>query len=238
MKWIVLAAAVVVLDASLTFENVWPTPAVRWQGDLSIELAACILALVVAHRRFGPPSRSALDWLSVLWLLLVVGRYAEVTAPALYGRDVNLYWDLRYVPAVAAMLARAAPPWLVLGAGAGVVLVVAVLYMMLRWALGRIGNATADSRGRRILGLVAVAAAVLYTGQRLSPRFPGEPRFSTPVVRSYARQARLVAQALTRSQSLAPSPSMNTDLSLVKGADVLLVFIESYGAVSFERPEF
>ena len=42
-------------------------------------LAACILALVVADRRFGPPSRAALSWLSVLWLLLVVGRYAEVT---------------------------------------------------------------------------------------------------------------------------------------------------------------
>jgi hypothetical protein len=37
---------------------------------------------------------------------------------------------------------------------------------------------------------------------------------------------------------LAPSPSMNTDLSLVNGADVLLIFVESYGAVSFERPEF
>src|SRR6266852_7131215 len=91
LRWTALVAALVLLDASLTFENVWPTPAIRWRGDLSIELAACILALVVAHRRFGPPSRSALAWLSVLWLALVVGRYAEVTAPALYGRDGNLY---------------------------------------------------------------------------------------------------------------------------------------------------
>jgi hypothetical protein len=231
-------AALVLLDVSLTFENIWPTPAIRWQGDLSIELAACILALIVARRRFGPVSRAALTWLSVLWLLLVVGRYAEVTAPALYGRDVNLYWDLRYVPAVAAMLARAAPLWLLLAAGTGVALTLAVLYTMLRWALGRVGDAIADARERRVLGLVATVAAVLFTGQQLSARFPGEPRFSTPVVGSYARQARLVGEALTRSKSLAPSPSMNTDLSLVKGADVLLVFIESYGAVSFERPEF
>ena len=31
---------------------------------------------------------------------------------------------------------------------------------------------------------------------------------------------------------------MNSDLSLVKGADVLLIFVEAYGATSYERPEF
>ena len=31
---------------------------------------------------------------------------------------------------------------------------------------------------------------------------------------------------------------MTSDLSLVQGTDVLLFFIEAYGAVSFERPEF
>jgi hypothetical protein len=238
LRWTAFVVALVLLDASLTFDNIWPTPAIRWRGDLSIELAACILALVVAHRRFGPPSRTVLAWLSASWLLLVVSRYAEVTSPALYGRDVNLYWDLRYVPAVAAMLARAAPTWLLLVAAAGVVLTLTVLYVMLRWALGRISDAIADSRERRILGLLAAAAAVLFAGQQLIAGFPGEPGFSSPVVGSYAEQARLVVNALTRSRSLAPTPSMNTDLSLVRGADVLLVFVESYGAVSFERPEF
>ena len=38
MRWLTLLAALVLLDASLTFENVWPTPAVRWHGALSIEL--------------------------------------------------------------------------------------------------------------------------------------------------------------------------------------------------------
>jgi len=95
-----LAAAVVVLDVSLTFHNVWPTPAIKWTGELSVELAICIAALVVASRRFGPPSRTALAWLSAIWTGLVVGRYADVTAPALYGRQVNLFWDLRNVSAV------------------------------------------------------------------------------------------------------------------------------------------
>ena len=107
-RWIVLVAAIVVLDASLTFENVWPTPAVHWRGALSVELAVCVL---------GPRDRQPLVasagarrdyWLSAIWTLLVIGHYAEVTAPALYGRDINLYWDLRFIPDVAAMVTTVA----------------------------------------------------------------------------------------------------------------------------------
>ena len=104
-----LTAALVLLNASLTFGNIWPTPAIRWQGELSVELASFILLLVIASRWLGPPSRAALGWLSALWVLLAIGRYADVTAPALYGRDINLYWDLRYVPDVVSMLVRVAP---------------------------------------------------------------------------------------------------------------------------------
>ena len=83
-------------------------------GELSVELAAFVLLLLIASalvrcRRRAPRSR----WLSVLWVLLVIGQYADVTAPALYGRDINLYWDLRYMPDVASMLVRVAPLWLV-----------------------------------------------------------------------------------------------------------------------------
>ena len=44
-RWSALVAALLLLNASLTFQNAWPTPAVRWQNALSIELAALVLAL-------------------------------------------------------------------------------------------------------------------------------------------------------------------------------------------------
>ena len=50
---------------------------------------------------------------AALWLALVIGRYAEVTAAALYGRDINLFWDLRFVPDVVALLARPERLWVV-----------------------------------------------------------------------------------------------------------------------------
>src|SRR4029077_9920876 len=34
-----------------------------------------------------------------------------------------------------------------------------------------------------------------------------------------------------------PSPVMTSDLARVRGADVFLIFVESYGAIAYERPE-
>ncbi len=101
-RWIALLCALALLNASLTFRNVWPTPGIEWTGDLSIELAVFVLGLVLASRRFGAPPRSLITWLAGLWLLLTIGRYADVTAPAVYGREINLYWDVRHMGAVAA----------------------------------------------------------------------------------------------------------------------------------------
>ena len=117
-RWVTFVAAFVLLDVSLSFRNIWPTPAIRWHGELSVELAVCVLGLLAARRWLGPPSR-VLRGLSVLWVIFVLGHYADVTAPA-RGREVNLYWDLRNVSAVAEMLGQAAPVWLVVNVAAGV----------------------------------------------------------------------------------------------------------------------
>src|SRR5260221_331388 len=108
-RWAALVAALVLLDASLAFGNLWPTPAIRWTGALSVEFAFCVLAMALAHHWFGAPSRRALAWLGTVWVVLVVGRYADVTAPALYGRPINLFWDLRHVSAVVRQTARGRP---------------------------------------------------------------------------------------------------------------------------------
>ncbi|MGB7218926.1 MAG: sulfatase-like hydrolase/transferase [Vicinamibacterales bacterium] len=234
-----LAAAILLLDVSVTFHNIWPTPAIKWTGELSVELAICLAALAIVSGRLGPPSRAALAWLSAIWPALVIGRYADVTAPALYGREVNLFWDLRNVSAVAAMFASAAPLWLILLTLMAAALVLVLLYAMSRWAFGRIGEAMAQPRERTATLWLAAAAVALFATQAASERVPRVPGFAAPVTQTYAHQVRLVRDALSAdSRSLAPSPAMDSDLALVKGADVFLFFVESYGAVSYERPEF
>ena len=234
-----LAAALLILDASLTFQSLWPTPAVRWLGELSIELAAGVLIAIAATLAGASlTSRRAVRWMAVLWLVLVVGRYGDVTAQALYGRDINLYWDLRFIPDVASMLARAMPWWLVAAAVAGTALVIALLYVAIRWAIGRVVEAIQAPAVRGVLGAAAIVIVALFAVEYPKNLDAHERWFPTPVSTQYVRQARLTVDALRGGRSVPASPPMNSDFSRVQGADVILLFIESYGAVTFDRPDF
>ena len=152
--------------------------------------------------------------LSAVWVLLVIGHYAEVTAPALYGRDINLYWDLRFMPDVAAMVVRVAPLWLMVVAVAAVALILALLYLALRWAFGRVGEALADARTRALAALGERSpCSRCSSGQHLMARFSTEVyefeptvTFPTPVLQTYARQARLVLAARAGREDASRQP--------------------------------
>jgi len=235
-----LALAALLLDVSLTFHNIWPTPAITWRGEISVEIGAYLLALALvaaARPRQRMLSARALRILTVVWLLLVVGRYADVTATALFGRDINLYWDLRFIPDVVSLLAKAATIRLVLAVIGGVLVLFSLLYIVLRWALRRVATAAAADDERPIIAAVGLILIALYVGRLYQPRLEAVP-FAKPVMATYGRQVRVAVRALTGTTAVADSPPMNATLSRVKGADVLLVFLESYGAVTFDRPEF
>jgi len=234
---IALVAAVLLLDVSLTFHNIWPTPAISWRGEISAELAAYILILIAASRG-RRISSGALRAVTIVFVALVVGRYADVTATALFGRDINLYWDLRFIPDVVSLLAKAAHVWLVLGVAAATAVVFGLLYVVLRWALGRVAAAAGDARERIALGVVALVALLLFAGQTLTDAHVPGLQFARPVTLTYARQLGVAARAMAGRTKVAPSPAMTSHLARVKGADVYLIFLESYGAVTFDRPAF
>src|SRR5690606_8964772 len=91
------------LNAMLTFHNVWPTVLIRPSREFSIELAGILLLLVAWQSLRGALPRRLLILVGSLFVFGAIGRYAEVTAPALYGREVNLYWDLPHVGALTGM---------------------------------------------------------------------------------------------------------------------------------------
>ncbi len=234
-----LLFALALLNASLAFQNLWPTPAIHWEGELSIEFALVLLLLAISRRWFGPPSATLIRTTAIVWTVLTIGHYADVTAPALYGRDINLYWDMQFMPDVAAMVVRAAPVWLVVLAIAVVAIVLVSLYRLFRWALRLVAAATADEGQRRTMVVVAGIIMALFAAQWLPGIGPAIANrlFTTPVTSTYIRQARFVAAAMAGSHPMAASPAMDSDLALVQDADVYLVFIEAYGAVAFERPD-
>lgn len=231
--WLAAGLALLLLNASLTFENVWPTPGITWGSAVSVELAISVLLLAVAHA-WGAwlPKRV----LPALWVLLAAGHYLDVTAPGLYGREFNLYWDSQHLGNVAAMLARAAPLWVIVSSAAAALLLAVSSYALARAGFARVAAAMSSRGPRRALGTLAGALIVLFTVQ-VAAGVPGRSVFANPVTPAYVRQARFVMAMVgpgVMAPALGPSPALDADLERLAGADVLLVFVESYGALTFE----
>jgi phosphoglycerol transferase MdoB-like AlkP superfamily enzyme len=227
-----------VLNASLSFGNVWPSPQIRWTNAVSVELAGCVLLLALVLSTRQHIHRGAL---AVVWLILVIGHYIDVTAPGLYGRDFNLYWDSRHLLNVAAMLTRDVPRSTLLLVAGGTMACLAAAFAVAWLCLASLTTAMRDKFPRQALGGAALILVLLFAAQRLSTGFPTRIPFADPVTASFARQARYVAGMIGPNRlapSLGSSPALNVQLEELKGADVLLIFLESYGAVTFDNPEF
>jgi hypothetical protein len=239
LRWTTALVAIVLLNTSLTFYNVWPTPRIRWQGHLSAELAAVIVALALWLGAAGStaPRRRMVKALAGVWVALVIGRYLDVMAPALYGRPINLYWDARHLGAVAAMMTDSIPvAWLLAGLAAMVV-GLGLAYVVAWCAWTAIVTSMTHAGDRRLLATAAALLLAVWGGQRLGTFAPEQPGFSPTVSQAYWRHARILGTQLVKhSAAIATSREVTqSDLRNVRGADVYLVFVESYGAVSYDR---
>jgi hypothetical protein len=237
-RWITLFVVIALLNVSLTFRNVWPTPGIAWTSHLSTELAVIVLGIAWAVRRFGSLRGASIQGLAVAWLLLVLGRYADVTAPAFYGREVNLYWDTRHLGAVVAMMAPSLPPWLLVGIVVVSILALLLAHRVAGMALGFVAEAMQDARARRGLTTAAFVACALFVGQRVTGGAWEALAFSTPVSESYARQVRLLATRGANRTRIPAAARLEPDLSGLAGADVFVIFVESYGAAAYDNPRY
>jgi hypothetical protein len=119
-----------------------------------------------------------------------------------------------------------------------------IVFLPVRWSFRQIAATITLAPVRATLAATAVAviacyAAGLGTGSAI-PDYDGAPEFTTPVTQAWARQVRLlVTEVSSRGKAaIPPSPPLASSFSRLNGADVILVFVESYGAVSWDRPEF
>jgi hypothetical protein len=241
-SWLQFAVGLVVLDAALSFSSLWPTPGIRWTGQLSVECAVLLLGLALAWQLRGRPPAWVLRILAGLWMVLALGRYAAVTSTALFGRDINLYWDSRHFSAVAAMLARVASPLELAGVVLAALAIPLAVYALLRWSLGRVSAGMAGATARRAMAAGCLAVIAFFAVERWWTRHTwATPIIPPPISATYLRQAGLVADVLLGrhdSGALGEGPSLPGDVTAIRGADILLVFVESYGAVTYDRPEF
>jgi hypothetical protein len=180
--------------------------------------------------------------LPALWLVLVVGHYLDVTAPGLYGRELNLYWDAPHLGNVVAMIAEAAPVWQRVLFAVGAVLALIAVYVVARAALGWITEALVRPRLRPALLSLALIIVAAFTAQQMTGRALLGIAFADPVTPAYLEQGRLALSIVgpgAVQPTLGPSPkALTMTPDGLNGADVYLVFVESYGAITFDSQVF
>lgn len=244
--WLRAAAALLLLNTLLTFGNRLPGLGVQWQPRLSFELALVLAAWAAWAVRAGPLAPRTVGRLATLGVLLVVARYVDVTVPAVFGRPVNVYWDGRHALEVL-RLALDAPGAnttgrLLLGAALAAAAFVA-MRAVLRWAIGTLAHTLARADAAPLRRLAWVNAAVMtaffvaYTPGGADTRY----LMARPLAPMLAHQAGLLASALwpwhAESELGASPPFERHGLDGLHGADVVLLFAESYGAATLDRPE-
>ena len=238
--WLPLLLALGLLNAALSFYGRWPTPWIEWRWQLAPEIALLVLLLGLVIRLAGRPSGRLIGVLAGLLTLLVLVRYFAVMAPALYGRPVNLVADARYVPDLIPMLLQSAPWPLLLGVPLGLLLLLGVLSLMflaLRGALKQLVLALEARAPGRALTLAAGVILATYLAGLASGRPTIVGAFSRPVTLELADQAVLGYRFMTAEAGTALAPDLPpSDLGGVRGAHVVILFAESYGAATLDQP--
>ncbi len=233
--------ALLLLNLALTFQNRWPTPGVRGVLEFSLDLIVLLLALTLLVAWRGPLGRWGRGLLLGGFIILVLGRYIDVTMPALMGRSIHLYWDSQHIPRVAAMFLDSVTAWQLALGSLALLVMLGIMVAMLRWALDTVLMTLDQPVGRWILGGIAAVLLASYGAGRLNVRLPTEHRFALPVASMLIEQIQLALEAtVLRNQGriAAQPPLLNSNLSGLKGGDLLVMFFESYGALVFDDPRF
>jgi hypothetical protein len=121
---------------------------------------------------------------------------------------------------------------------AAVATLLAVLFVISRRAITVLADCL---RVRPAWPVLAGVSGTLVASFAVYPFVAADTRwfFSLPVTPVVVRQAALLGTALARERTeagLGPSPSFAANVDALHGADVLLIFAESYGISTFERP--
>jgi Sulfatase len=235
----VALVALLFLNVALSFNNWWPTFFIVPDARLSPEFVLLWVVLLIAVRVRGRVPDALISGLAAVYVLYTIGRYADVTAPALFGREINLYWDGAQLPRFLWVTARNDSVWQALGIVAAALLALWGLYRLLRAAIGVVARVAAPLAMRSKTGLALTGIAVVLALANTAGMRATWPVISRPVTPSLVKQGVILYDALSPvrlAAALPASPAFSSDLAELSGSDVELIFLESYGAFVFDNP--
>ncbi len=229
------------LNAVLAFDNLWPTPAIRPDARVAPEFVLVWLVLLAIGGLGARRTRFAIGALAVAVSALVIGRYVDVTAPALFGRPLSLYWDGRELPSAIGQLIAELSTWQRFALPVAAMLGLASLYVGLRRLLeATLRHSVPRARGTRA-GRAVTVALVALIGANLAGAESTWPWVSRPLLPDWWQQVEVAVRAASPRHveaTLMPSPRFDADLAPLKSNDFYLIFSESYGAATIDDPAF
>ncbi|MEZ5651903.1 MAG: hypothetical protein R3E87_15300 [Burkholderiaceae bacterium] len=233
-------ACALLLNGLLSAENVWPTLLLKPDARLAPEFVLLWSGLLVGYTWRGLPGRRTLNLLAAAYLLLALGRYLDVSVPALFGRPVNLYWDGLQLPRFISVVSQALPGWGLIALAVLAALITYGLFRLFRSAIARLAHdALPWAAGTPAIWLVTALALATVLANLAGVKATW-PVISKPITPTYVRQAALLASAWLPGgidRVLPPSPAFDGGLGALQGASVKLMFLESYGAVVYDDAE-
>ncbi len=213
-------------------------------SSVSIELVGLVILFLLFARSARPPGFSF--WLlAIASLAVFVLRALGIAVPWFFGRDLNVAVDSRFVPVFAKLLYEATPKIEFVLLVAGAVLGVTVALALVRVALSTLWRASVL---RGWAGL-ALGLAVLLAGWWTMPRAPSTPDPRPPLSADAGRAVFAAADSVLRAEGLrgehrarieaaqAALPA-RSDFAPLGGRSVVLIFVESYGAITAREPSF
>jgi hypothetical protein len=240
--------ALLLLNVSLAFDLWWPTPMIELDHRISPEAVILWAALLGWTVWRGVPSQRALGVLAFGYSCFVLGRYLDIAAPALFGRPINLYWDVPQIPRFLWVTAQETAWWISVTVVAVVVLLLWSLWRLVRWALRTVAQVAVPYALHQrwtwaVTAGLLVAVALNYGGVQAT-----WPFISRPVLPTYVKQAQLLAAAASPEAlaRLLPARTVVDEASALppgialgglNGRDVYLIFLESIGAVTYDNPK-
>ncbi|MBI3709448.1 MAG: sulfatase-like hydrolase/transferase [Proteobacteria bacterium] len=232
--------AVVALNALLVVGDFIEARSALIPTQVSLELVAVLVLLSVAASR-GARLPDLLLWLLGLMLLAVLLlRFADMLVPWYFGREFSLAVDLKFLPVLIDMVYHAltSTQFALL---AGIVLgIVALAVVALRLALGAVWRGLVLRQAAPfVLGLTTVAlgwVAAVEAGSAPRPMAAKAVNVVQRSVQEFLNVKTLRREIAARMEATAAARPSPADLAKLGGRNVLLVFAESYGAVTLTDP--
>jgi hypothetical protein len=238
-----IAAAILVLHLILVQPN---HPGAMTLGALRLvplELPVILLALIAAPAAVALPLRVVLTGFLTLMPLVKVADYAAYVS---FARGFNLVLDAHLLPAAWNLTSGAIGTLPAFGVVVGVVLATALLAAIVWWATGVIAGIEVPRPGRIAAGLAllpALAVAVSDVERWWRPFHPGSAAFTARLAVEHTRAVARTRTDLARFREEAARDAFaavpaDTLLAGLDGADVMVVFVESYGRSTLENPRY